>query len=185
MANAPLSSGQLARAAGVNVQTLRFYERRGLLPGPSRSAGGHRRFGPEALGLLRLIRRAQELGFTLAEIAELLELRGDPAADCGDVCAVVQAKLDHVERQLARLTEQRRRLRRLRDACPTTRPLRDCPVVAELERGVARRKGGPDEASVGGAGRRRAGGGRVDRAGRGARSRLPEVPAVPVRGGGV
>ena len=129
-----LSSGQLARAARVNVQTLRFYERRGLLPGPARSPGGHRRYGTDALSLLRLIRRAQDLGFTLAEIAELLALRADPAANCADVCAAVEAKLDHVERRLARLAEQRRRLRRLREACPTTRPLHDCPVVEELER---------------------------------------------------
>jgi DNA-binding transcriptional MerR regulator len=71
---APLRSGQLADAAGVNLQTLRYYERRGLLQAPRRSAGGHRLYPPESLTVLRVIKTAQRLGFTLAEVAELLDL---------------------------------------------------------------------------------------------------------------
>ncbi len=130
----PLSSGQLARAAGVHVETLRFYERRGLLPRPVRTPSGHRRYAGEAVGLLRVIKRAQELGFTLAEIAGLLALRGRPDASCRDACRAVQAKLDHVEQQITRLREQRGRLRRLRAACPRVRPLSECPVFVDLER---------------------------------------------------
>jgi MerR family transcriptional regulator, mercuric resistance operon regulatory protein len=69
-----LRSGQLARAAGVNVQTLRYYERRGLLPEPQRTLGGHREYGPDAVTVLRVIRGLARLGFTLDEISELIEV---------------------------------------------------------------------------------------------------------------
>ncbi len=140
MEHASLSSGRLAKAAGVTVETLRFYERRGLLPPPARTASGHRRYGPEALDLVRLIKRAQGLGFTLPEVAELQRTLADPKATCRDVCAAVQLKLDHVDAEIARLESQRRRLRQLREACPRTRPLRDCPVIEDLERRPIRRR---------------------------------------------
>ena len=132
MERAFMTSGQLARAAGVNVETLRFYERRGLLAKPARTPSGHRRYQQEALELLQLIRRAQELGFSLPDIADLLEAMDDPDADCGDVCAVVQEKLAHVDSLLAQLRVRRTRLLRLRDACPEIRPLRESPVIEEL-----------------------------------------------------
>ncbi|MEU8001446.1 MerR family transcriptional regulator [Catellatospora sp. NPDC049111] len=72
--NTGLRSGELADAAGVNLQTLRYYERRGLLAEPARSPGGHRLYPPEALTLLRVIKTAQRLGFTLDEVAELVDL---------------------------------------------------------------------------------------------------------------
>ena len=132
MSQAPMSSGQIAKAAGVNVETLRFYERQGLLPRPERTASGHRRYGQEALDRLHLIKRAQELGFSLPDIAGLIEALHDPKAVCEDVCATVQAKIDHVNHLLAQLRARRQRLVRLRNACPQSRPLRECPVVEEL-----------------------------------------------------
>ncbi len=143
MERSPLSSGQLARAVGVGVETLRFYERRGLLPIPKRTASGHRRYPDETVGVLRLIRRAQELGFTLAEIAEMLSLRQKPAATCANVCEMVNAKLDHVERQITKLRAQRSRLKRLRRACPRVRPLRECPVFVSLNEVPAGRERRP------------------------------------------
>jgi DNA-binding transcriptional MerR regulator len=132
MSHTPMTSGQLARAGGVNVETLRFYERRGLLPRPQRTTSGHRRYDAESLERLQLIKRAQGLGFSLPEIATLLDALRDPQSVCEDVCATVEAKIDHVNGLLAQLRAQRRRLVRLRDACPQTRPLRECPVVDEL-----------------------------------------------------
>ncbi len=132
MGQTPISSGQLAKAAGVNLETVRFYEREGLLPEPERTASGHRRYGQWAFERLLLIKRAQALGFSLPDIAALIEALDEPTADCQDVCAAVEAKIDHVDRLLAELRARRRRLVRLRDACPKTRPLRDCPVVQEL-----------------------------------------------------
>lgn len=134
MDQAWMSSGEVARAAGVNVETLRFYERRGLLPKPGRTVSGHRRYGAVTLERIQLIKRAQALGFSLPEIATLLEAMNDPQANCEEVCATVQVKLDHMDQLLVKLRAQRRRLLQLRDACPQVRPLRECPVIEELVR---------------------------------------------------
>ncbi|MGH3501027.1 MAG: MerR family transcriptional regulator [Nocardioidaceae bacterium] len=111
MRNGPLRSGQLAQAAGVNIQTLRYYERRGLLPDPDRSLGGHREYGPETVTVLRVIRGLQRLGFTLAEISELIDvgahrgprpgLRGAAAAKLSEV----EAKITHLQQVRATLTD--------------------------------------------------------------------------------
>lgn len=96
-----LRSGRLARAAGVNRQTLRYYERRGLLPEPVRSLGGHRLYPPESVTLLRTIKTAQRLGFTLEEIAELVDVgrhRHRPG-----LRARAQGKLGEIEQRIADL----------------------------------------------------------------------------------
>ncbi len=135
-----LSSGELAREAGVNAETLRYYERRSLLPRPARTASGHRRYDPDAVALLRLIKRAQGLGFTLAEIRELLRGLERPQAVCDEVCRAIEAKIGQVDQELARLRGQRSRLSRLRAACPRTRPLRECPVIVELKGSTPKRR---------------------------------------------
>lgn len=101
-----LRSGRLAEAAGVNHQTLRYYERRGLLPEPERTLGGHRLYPPEALTLLRVIKAAQRLGFTLGEISELLDARREPG-----LRARAEAKLAEVEARIADLGVVRDTLR--------------------------------------------------------------------------
>ena len=93
-----MRSGELAAAAGVTVETLRYYERRGLLPEPERSLGGHRAYGPEALTLLRVVKAAQRLGFTLDEIAGLVGARRGPGLRESAV-----AKLADVEARIADL----------------------------------------------------------------------------------
>lgn len=110
-----LGIGQLADAAGVSVETVRYYERRGLLDPPARTASGYRRYVAADLDRLRLLLRAKELGFTLAEIAELLD-----AADSGsieDVTRAVHLKLAAIDAQVADLAATRCRLRRLVDLC--------------------------------------------------------------------
>jgi MerR family mercuric resistance operon transcriptional regulator len=110
-----LAIGQLAEAAGVSVETVRYYERRGLLDPPSRTPSGYRSYRPADLDRLRLLLRAKELGFTLAEIAELLD-----AADSGsiaDITAAVHQKLAALDAQLDDLAVTRCRLRRLVDLC--------------------------------------------------------------------
>jgi DNA-binding transcriptional MerR regulator len=104
-----LRSGELARAAGVNVQTLRYYERRGLLPEPRRSLGGHREYDQDAVTVLRVIRGLARLGFTLAEIAELIDVgshRG-PRPGLREAAtakiAEVDAKIEHLSRVRAAL----------------------------------------------------------------------------------
>ncbi|MGR6918925.1 MerR family transcriptional regulator [[Actinomadura] parvosata] len=98
-----LRSGQVAEQAGVNPQTLRYYERRGLIAEPVRSPGGHRAYPPETVTLLRVIKAAQRLGFTLEEVAELLGAgrRGHPTPD---LRARAQAKMTEVEARIADLT---------------------------------------------------------------------------------
>ena len=101
-----LTIGRVARAAGVNVETVRFYERKGLITQPQKPAGGGPRdYGNDAVERIRFIRQAQNIGFSLSEIAELLSLRSDPSAKCSDVRgrairkrADVQAKLDGLTR---------------------------------------------------------------------------------------
>ncbi|WP_326594148.1 MerR family transcriptional regulator [Streptomyces brevispora] len=106
--SAGLRSGQVAEAAGVNVQTLRYYERRGLLAEPDRSNGGHRLYGEEAVTALRVIKAAQRLGFTLEEVAELLEAgrhrHGRPVAGLQDHAT---AKLAEVDAKITDLTTVR------------------------------------------------------------------------------
>ncbi|TWD82851.1 DNA-binding transcriptional MerR regulator [Kribbella amoyensis] len=102
-----MRSGELAAAAGVNQQTLRYYERRGLLPEPDRSLGGHRTYPPEALERLRLIKAAQRLGFTLAEIAGLLS----PHWTRPGLQETAAAKLTEIEARIADLTTVAQTLR--------------------------------------------------------------------------
>lgn len=106
-----LRSGQLADAVGVNVQTLRYYERRGLLDAPRRSPGGHRLYPAETVTLLRVVKTTQRLGFTLAEVTDLLDAgRHRPGRDAG-LRALAREKLTEVEQRLTDLTVIRDTLR--------------------------------------------------------------------------
>ncbi len=128
-----LTIGQLAKAAGVGVETLRFYERKGLLPPPPRTRSGYRRYPADAVARVRFIRRAKELGFSLAEIRELLAMRIDPGRSCADVRAIARAKIADVEAKIADLTRMRAVLRRLARACPGKGPVAACPIVDALD----------------------------------------------------
>lgn len=117
MSDVELRSGQVAEAAGVNIQTLRYYERRGLLPAPERSPGGHRLYGEAAVTTLRVIKAAQRLGFTLDEVAELLETgrhrHGRPIAGLRERAV---SKLAEVDAKIADLTTMRSALARAVEA---------------------------------------------------------------------
>jgi MerR family transcriptional regulator, copper efflux regulator len=125
--------GELARRAGVNVQTVRYYERRGLLSDPRRRAAGYREYTEGTLERLRFVRRAQELGFTLAEIEELLTLRLDPGTTAADVKARAEAKIAQVEGKLRDLERIRHALAHLAGRCRGGRGLvGDCPLLDAL-----------------------------------------------------
>ncbi len=128
-----LTIGKLAASAGVGRETLRYYERIGLLEEPPRSQAGYRRYPTETVGRLRFIRRAQELGFTLAEIAELLGLRVDEVAACHAVETRARAKLSTVEGKIADLRRIANALTRLVEKCEARQPTSDCPILEELE----------------------------------------------------
>lgn len=125
--------GELARRAGVNVQTVRYYERRGLLPDPRGRDRGYREYGPSTLERLRFIKRAQDLGFTLAEIQELLALRLGRGAGAARVKARAQAKIREIEARLRDLERIRHALSHLAGECTAGRgPLGDCPLLDAL-----------------------------------------------------
>jgi MerR family mercuric resistance operon transcriptional regulator len=120
--------GRLARAAGVNVETVRYYQRRGLLATPSRPVGGVRHYPEQTLGQLQFIKRAQQLGFTLREIRELLQLG---SGHCRDTRRLAEAQLRIIEDRLQDLQRMRRTLRRLITACHEGGD-RSCPIIATL-----------------------------------------------------
>lgn len=131
-----LRIGKLAATSGVSVPTIRYYEQIGLLPEADRTASGYRRFPPEAARRLRFIRRAQQLGFSLDEIRELLELRATPgpAPDRATVQARTEAKLTQLEAKIADLEAMRGVLRRLHRACCEGGTTSTCPILDALER---------------------------------------------------
>lgn len=111
MTGQALRSGEVAAAAGVNMQTLRYYERRGLLAEPKRSHGGHRLYTPEAVTAVRVIKAAQRLGFTLEEIAELQEVgRHRPGRSTAGLRPRAEAKLAEIDARIADLTVIRQAL---------------------------------------------------------------------------
>jgi len=132
----PLRIGQLARAAGVNRETIRYYERTGLLDEPPRSASGYREFPPETPKRIRFIRRAQELGFTLSEVASLLALRVDDHSTCEAVTERARTKLAQVEDKISDLSAIRASLTQLIDACATQSRTGECPILEFLEDSV-------------------------------------------------
>jgi Cu(I)-responsive transcriptional regulator len=121
-----------AGQAGVNVQTLRYYERRGLLPRTARRTSGYRDFSPDAVGIVRFIKRAQDLGFTLDEIEELLRLRRDTRRDRARVRAVAERRMRQIERKIAELDAMRHALSRLIHCCREGVRL-ECPIIEALE----------------------------------------------------
>jgi MerR family mercuric resistance operon transcriptional regulator/MerR family gold-responsive transcriptional activator of gol and ges genes len=137
-----LTIGRLAKAAGVNVQTVRYYERRKLLPPTSRMPSGYRLYSDDALRRLRFIRNAQALGFTLWEIAELLNLRVSSVTRCGDVKRKAQAKLMGVNEKVRDLQALARALRSLIETCQAGEPTDRCPILNALE-DEPRRSGRP------------------------------------------
>lgn len=127
-----MTVGALARKAGVNVETVRYYQRLGLLALPDRPPRGIRRYGDEALSRVRFIRRAQQLGFSLAEIRKLMRL-GDPQS-CGEARALAAEKLALVESRVADLERLRGVLEELIGRCDRRRGRVACPIIESLAR---------------------------------------------------
>ena len=128
-----LTIGRLAERAGVGVETVRFYERTGLLQEPDRKPSGYRQYKAETVARLRFIRRAKELGFTLKEIRELLSLRIDPSTNCADVRTQAVAKLDDIEGRIRTLQKMKRSLVKLTKACSGTGTTSECPILDALD----------------------------------------------------
>lgn len=125
-----MTIGRLAKQSGVNIDTIRYYERNRLLPEPLRRLSGYREYGPTDIARLRFIMRAKDLGFTLAEIAELLSLSAD--RDVRGVKRRAEAHLEQVEHKIKELQRVRRGLKTLVAACPGHGDLEQCPIIAAL-----------------------------------------------------
>ena len=127
---AELTIGRLAAKAGVNVETIRYYQRRGLMSEPAKPANGQRHYGAEAIKRVRFIKRAQALGFTLEEIGGLLDL--DEARACSETRELAARKLEVIENKLADLKAMRQALARLLRQCDSGAASGACPIIHAL-----------------------------------------------------
>jgi MerR family transcriptional regulator, copper efflux regulator len=128
-----LTIGQVASAADVNVQTIRYYERRGMFAAQRRTASGYRQYAPDAVSKLRFIKHAQELGFSLKEVQELLGLQVRQGAACDAVKRRTTDKIELVQQRIRALQRMKRTLERLAAACAARRPTDECPILEALE----------------------------------------------------
>ena len=130
-----LSIGQMARQADVGIETVRFYERQGLLSEPARKASGYRQYTEDAVIRLRFIKRAKELGFSLKEIAELITLRFDPDTTCAEVKERAQHKLTDIEARIRDLNKMKKVLQKLTITCKGSGALEGCSILEALDSG--------------------------------------------------
>lgn len=129
-----MTISKIAKEAGVGVETVRFYERNGLVDQPPKpSSGGFRVYPVETAERIRFIRQAQELGFSLREIKELLALRTDPATDCADVRKRAKVKVDEINRKISQMKGIKTALEKLITACPGQGALQVCSIIDAFE----------------------------------------------------
>ena len=128
-----LTIGSLAGQADVNVQTVRYYERRGLVPAPPRTDSGYRQYPPDSVARVRFIKRAQLLGFSLREIAELLDLRVHPRRSCAEMRGRAEAKRAEIDGKIRSLRDLRAALDDLIEACDSNTPTKECPIIENLD----------------------------------------------------
>lgn len=128
-----LTIGLVARRAGVGVETVRFYERQGLIEEPDRRMSGYREYDEEVVFRLGVIRRAKELGFTLKEIKELLSLRRDPSTPAADVRRRAEAKIADIEAKIEMLQKMKKALEKLTSACRGHATSAECPLLHALD----------------------------------------------------
>ncbi len=128
-----LKIGQAAKEAGVSIDTVRYYEKRGLLPSPKRKESGYRQYLSDSVTRIRFIRHAQELGFSLCEISELLSLKLDPTAACGAVKRKAESKIAEIDGKIGMLRRMRDALESLTKTCTEDKRVSECPVLDALD----------------------------------------------------
>lgn len=128
-----LTIGQLAQQGGVNVETIRYYERRGILPRPPRTGSGYRAFSGDAVRRIHFIKRAQALGFSLSEVEELLTLRAQRGRSCANVQAKAKSKIADIDTKLQQLRAMRGALTRLVATCARRGTTSACPILDSLD----------------------------------------------------
>ena len=133
--SASLSIGKVALRAGIGVETIRFYEHEGLLAAPARRDSGYRLYTEGVIGRIRFIRRAKELGFSLKEIKELLQLRRNPSSTCEDIREKAEAKIANVDAKIAMLKKMKQALTELSAVCKGRTSLGESPILEFLDKG--------------------------------------------------
>jgi len=128
-----LNIGQVAKQTGVTVETIRFYEKQGLIATPQRSDAGYRQYPSETVKRVHFIQRAKEVGFTLKDIGELLALRREPGSSCTDIKLRTTQKIEDVDKKIQDLKRIREALARMVMKCSGRGPLSACPILEELE----------------------------------------------------
>jgi len=128
-----LTIGKVAKQAGVNIQTIRFYERRGILLPAGRRSSGYRLYMPDAVQKIQFIKNAQELGFSLEEIIGLLKLKVSRTARCPEVKKRALSKLRDVEGKIKGLTSIQKVLKDLVESCQNNKTTDHCPILGALE----------------------------------------------------
>lgn len=123
--------GDMGKATGTNIETIRYYERIGLLPKPPRTSSNYRDYGQTELGRLSFIRRARDLGFSLDQVRALLSISGDRSCDCVGIDQIAKAHLAEVDRKLADLTALRKELKAVIDSCDGG-VVADCRIIEAL-----------------------------------------------------
>jgi len=126
-------SSEVATKAQVNVQTLRYYERRGLLAEPQRTSSGYRVYTPDAVQVVRFVKRAQQLGFTLDDIEDLLHLADGGPDSCQEAKAMARSRIADLQRRIEELAGMRDALARLVDTCDQPRRKRECPILHDIQ----------------------------------------------------
>jgi Hg(II)-responsive transcriptional regulator len=124
-----LTIGQLAKKAQVNIDTVRYYKRKGLIPEPPRRDSGYREYPEDAVSHIEFIKRTKWLGFSLREISDLLSLRVDPQMTCGDVKKKADVKIAEIEGKIRDLQMKKRTLTRLAAACKAENPSTEFPIL--------------------------------------------------------
>jgi Hg(II)-responsive transcriptional regulator len=128
-----MTIGELAKAAGVGVETVRFYERKRLIARPRKPVQGFRKYEDDVVRRIRFIRRAQELGFSLAEIRQLLELRLDPKRTCADVKREAESKISDIDERIGQLRTMRAALVEITRSCSGEGPTSACPILDAID----------------------------------------------------
>ncbi len=128
-----MTIGELAKLASVSVETVRFYERQRLIPQPRRPQSGFRTYDEDAARRIGFIRQAQQLGFSLAEIRQLLDLRLNPTRSCADIKGEAEAKIRHIDERIGSLRTMRRTLAQITRSCSGEGPISACPILDAID----------------------------------------------------
>jgi MerR family mercuric resistance operon transcriptional regulator len=129
-----ITIGKLAKRVDLNIETIRYYERRGLIPKPRRRESGYREYSDETTKRILFIKHAKDLGFSLKEINELLSLKLDPGTSCSDVRKKAEIKIEDIEGKIKTLRKMKKALLKLTKSCSGSGPVSECPILEALEK---------------------------------------------------